>query len=406
MTLQEGENRKPDFSTLVRAYKDPHGLYDAAREGEGIYFDAAGRCWIITRYAAARKILDDSRFTSDLNFGSAGAPRGTRTSFAQAAIQKQIIFTDGERHRRVQRVILRETAHKMQEMLPSIRRTAYTLLEPAKRRGGFDLVKDFALPFSMEAISLVVGVPVGDSQQMDRLAQWSTTYANVTSGYLLVRMQEITELGDYFRGLVAARQDKPSDDLIGAFLRENVFDEEEDLVINCMMAFAAGRVTTQKLLGDGVPALLPAWKQWRDESRRNPSLARRLTEELLRIITPTRYLARCATEDVDLSRDFPGNPVIRKGEKVFLFLEAANRDPQGFTHPHCLVPERQPNPHIAFGFGSHRCPGAGIARLEIQAALEALLDSFAELLPDPSVPPTWDPNPNLGGFASFHCLCT
>ncbi|HEX2092954.1 MAG TPA: cytochrome P450, partial [Longimicrobiaceae bacterium] len=104
-------------------------------------------------------------------------------------------------------------------------------------------------------------------------------------------------------------------------------------------------------------------------------------------------------------RDFPGNHVIRKGEKVFLFLEAANRDLQGFAQPHCLVPERQPNPHIAFGFGTHRCPGANIARIEIQAALEALLDSFAELLPDPSVPPAWDPNPNLGGFASFHCLC-
>ncbi|HEV2146999.1 MAG TPA: cytochrome P450 [Longimicrobiaceae bacterium] len=390
----------------MRAYKDPHGLYDAAREGDGIYFDAAGKCWIVTDHAAARRILSDPRYTSDLSFGDDGARRGGPTSFLQAAIQKQIIFSDGDRHRRVQQVILRESAHKMQEMLPSIRSTACRLLEAAKRRGGFDLIRDFAMPFSLETISLVVGVPTGDPQQVERLAQWSTTYANVTSGFLLVRMQEITALGDYFRELVATRRDARSDDLIGAFLREGVFEDEEDLVINCMMAFAAGRVTTQKLLGDGVPALLPGWGRWREESRRNPGLARRLTDELLRIVTPTRYLARCAMEDVDLSGELPGDHVIRRGEKVFLFLEAANRDPASFAHPHCMAPERQPNPHIAFGFGPHRCPGASIARVEIQIALEALLETFEELVPDPSAPPTWDPNPNLGGFASYRCLCS
>ncbi|HLL45871.1 MAG TPA: cytochrome P450, partial [Longimicrobiaceae bacterium] len=143
----------------------------------------------------------------------------------------------------------------------------------------------------------------------------------------------------------------------------------------------------------------------REASRRNPGLVRRLTEEMLRLVTPTRYLARFATQDVDLSGDLPGSPVIRRGEKVILFLEACNRDPRTFPSPHQLTPERQPNPHVAFGFGPHRCPGAGIARLEIQAALEALLDTFAELRPDPSAPPTWDPNPNIGGFTSYRCLC-
>jgi cytochrome P450 len=393
------------LSALIGAYKDPHGLYDAARERGGVAFDAASSSWIVTDLAGARKILGDPRFGSDPALGGTGAARPGRATFLQAAIKKQIIFTDGERHKRVQQVILRETARKMQEMLPSMRRMAYGLLEPARSRGAIDLVREFAVPYSLETISLVVGVPLGEPQRREQLASWSTTYADVTSGYLMVRMEEIVLLGEFFRGLVADRKGTPSDDLIGAFIKEGIFDDEEDLVVNCMMAFAAGRVTTQKLLADGLAVLLPAWGEWREASRRNPGLVRRLTEEMLRLVTPTRYLARFATQDVDLSGDLPGSPVIRRGEKVILFLEACNRDPRTFPSPHQLTPERQPNPHVAFGFGPHRCPGAGIARLEIQAALEALLDTFAELRPDPSAPPTWDPNPNIGGFTSYRCLC-
>jgi cytochrome P450 len=171
------------------------------------------------------------------------------------------------------------------------------------------------------------------------------------------------------------------------------------------MAYSAGRVTTQKLLGSGVPLLLPAWGAWREKVRENPSAVRRLTDELLRVVTPTRYLVRYAVDEVRLGAEDGEGATIRRGEKVVLFLEAANRDPEAFPEPHCLVGDRQPNAHVAFGFGAHRCPGASVARMEIQVALQALFDMLEELRPDPETPPTWEPNPNLGGYASYHCLC-
>jgi pimeloyl-[acyl-carrier protein] synthase len=173
-----------------------------------------------------------------------------------------------------------------------------------------------------------------------------------------------------------------------------------------MAAFAAGRVTTQKLIGDGVPMLFPEWGTWREMVAANPGVSRRLTEELLRMVTPTRYLGRHATEDVDLSGEWGSGHLIRTGQRVVLFLEAANRDPARFPDPHQLEWERQPNPHLAFGHGAHRCPGASIARAEIQIALETLLATFETLGPNPSAPPVWDPNPNLGGYRSFPCLCS
>ena len=96
---------------------------------------------------------------------------------------------------------------------------------------------------------------------------------------------------------------------------------------------------------------------------------------------------------------------IRRGERVVLMLEAANRDGDVFPAPHSLEADRQPNPHVTFGFGPHVCPGASIARIEIAIALQALLDTLREIRPHPSQPPAWDPNPNIGGYASYRCVC-
>lgn len=389
---------------LAEAYTDPHGLYDTLRERERISFDPTSRCWLVTGHESTRKILSDTRFVSDAAVVAPQPRRTLRRSFITDAIQKQAIFTDGARQAAVRRAVLLELARRSDSLLGPLDAAARALAERARERGEMDLLGDFAVPYSMEAISMILGLPVGDPEDMARLERWSTTFANVTSGYVQVDMQEIGLLGEYFRAQVAARGGAPSDDLIGAFLRDGGLEDEDDVAIQCMMAFAAGRVTTQKLLGSGIPLLFPAWSEWRERLRANPASARRLTEELLRVVTPTRYVARYATVDVRFEGENDG-ATIRRGDKVIIFLEAANRDPQAFPDPHSLQADRQPNPHLAFGSGPHRCPGAAVARIEVQTALQALLETLAVLRPHPSLPPTWEPNPNLGGYASFRCLC-
>ena len=397
---------RPSMAALLGAYQAPHALYDQARARDGVAFDPAGNCWLVTGHQAVRSILEDRRFTSDPRVASGGRARPARRSFLQDAVEKQIIFSDGADHQGAQRVILQQSSRKMQELSGWIRELATGLLQPLPARGGFDLVGDFALPYALQTVCRVFGVPADDPGRLAELTSWSNTQADLTSGYLNVRIQEIAKLGDYFREMVAARRASPSDDLVSAFLQAETFADDEDLVINCMGAFAAGRVTTQKLIGDGVPMLFPEWSAWREMVAANPGTSRRLAEELLRMVTPTRYLGRHATEDVDLSGDWGPGHLIRAGQRIILFLEAANRDPARFPDPHELKAERQPNPHLAFGHGAHRCPGASIARAEIQIALETLLATFETLGPNPSAPPVWDPNPNLGGHQSYPCLCS
>ncbi|HEX6039838.1 cytochrome P450 [Longimicrobium sp.] len=391
---------------LTAAYADAHALYDALRARDRVTWDATGRCWLVTGHEATRRILADARFISDPTVVAPPARRPARRSFLSDAVQRQVIFTDGPRQEAVRRAVLVELARRQEALAGPLLEVARVLAERGRARGELDLLGDFAIPFSMEAISRIMGLPEVDEEEMARLERWSTTFANITSGYLQVDVTEVVQLGDYFRAQVAARGGTPSDDLIGAFLRDGGLDDEEDVVIQCMMAFAAGRVTTQKALGSGIPLLLPSWGEWRRQIAENPGSGRRLAEEILRVVTPTRYVARYAAEDLRLDgEDGREGPSIRRGDRVVLFLEAANHDPSVFADPHALEAARRPNPHLAFGSGSHRCPGASIARVEVQVAVQALLETLAQLRPHPHAAPAWEPNPNLGGYASYRCLC-
>lgn len=389
---------------LVEAYRDPHRLYDQARERNEFAYDPAARSWVVTGQDPVRKVLADGRFVSEMALAMPEMRRSPRRTFASDAIQKQIIFVDGAKQTRVQRAVLTELARRSDALTAPLQASAAALAERARDRGEFDLVGDFAIPFTLEAVSLVLGTPLGTPEETERLERWSTSYANITSGYLHAQMEDVVQLGEFIRSHVRARGGTPSDDLIGAFMRDGGLDDEDDLVIQCMGVFAAGRVTTQKLLSDGIPLLLPEWGAWRERVRTTPSAVRRLVEEMLRLVTPTRYVVRYATEDVHLG-DGDGAVHVKRGEKVVLILEAANRDAGAFASPHALVADRQPNPHVTFGFGPHRCPGASVARIEIAIALQALLDTLGELRPHPTEPPVWDPNPNIGGYASYRCLC-
>lgn len=394
------------FSALVRAHKDPHALYAALRQHDSIFYDDISECWLVTGHAPLCEIAADSRFVSDVKFESAAALPEGEASFLRAAVEKGIIFSEGEAHRKVQNVILRVLTRIGKEAPAYIDSTVRRLLDRVKDQPRFDLVSDLAAPLSLLIIAQVLGVPIEDEAQLQQAAAWSDAHGDVVSGYLRVDLQDIGRLGEFFRRLVEAKRGlaeaDPARDLLSAFLQErDAFESEEELLINGMMIFGAGRVTTRKVLGNGLPLLLPRWEQFRREMAEDPSFARRATEELLRMVTPTRYLLRVAREDVDLSARFPGDHLIYEGEKVLLFLEAANRDPAVFDSPNVFDPGRTPNRHLSFGFGPHYCPGAKVARLEIQIAIELMLELFPSLCAEGRAAPTWNPNPNLGGYQSF-----
>ncbi|HKD74924.1 MAG TPA: cytochrome P450 [Ktedonobacterales bacterium] len=389
-----------DFSltALRRHYIHPHALYDAIRSHDSIYFDAASCCWLVTGHDPVVAILGDARFSSRL---------GASASMFPPSISKQMLFMDGEEHQRAQQVMLRPLAQMVKQMPDAIKGWATASLDAASRKGEIDIVRDFASPLSLLTIAQVLGIPTGDTAMLHELERWSDTFGDVTSGYFRGNMQDVRQLEEYFRQLIATKRRAPSEDLLSAFIQAGDIFTEEDLIANCMMVFAAGRITTKKLLGDGVPALAQHWSHTQADFQENPrALSTSLREELLRLITPTRYLIREAVEDVEMSSPAVGNHQIHQGEKMLLFLEAADYDPAVFAQPMDLDAHRRPNKHIAFGYGNHQCPGATLARVEIQIALETLLASVADLRLKPDQEPQWNPNPNLGGATSWPLALT
>lgn len=400
--MQQG-NKRFSLSALRRNYTDPHGTYDALREHDSIYFDKMSECWLVTGYAPVTQILGDRRFSSHLQTPSSPS---AAASFLPTAISKQMVFMDGKAHQQAQEVILRPLAQLVKQMPTDIHACVASLLTMAQESKELDIVQEFAEPFSLQTIARILGIPASDPDELLQLEHWSDTFGNLTSGYLRGDRQDIDRLVEYFHTLIRKERETPSvpKNLLSALVEaHNVFPEDDDLISNSIMVFGAGQTTVKKLLGNGIPLLLPDWQKWRELFQHNALLPKQLAEELLRMVTPTRYLIRQASEDIDLSPAFPGKHHIRCGEKVLLFLEASNYDPAQFVEPASFHPQRRPNRHIAFGFGPHQCPGATLARMEIQIALEQLL-AIPQLAPKPTSPPLWNTNPNLGGYTSFHTI--
>ena len=139
-----------------------------------------------------------------------------------------------------------------------------------------------------------------------------------------------------------------------------------------VLLLIAGNETTTNLIGNAVLALLnhPEALQ---AVRQDPSLVPVLVEEALRFDSPVQLMLRHATEDVELS-----GGKVRQGELVAMLLGSANRDEQQFPEPERFDLHRVERAHLAFGFGTHFCLGAHLARLEATAALDVLLNRFQD----------------------------
>ena len=144
----------------------------------------------------------------------------------------------------------------------------------------------------------------------------------------------------------------------------------------CVLLLFAGHETTTHLIGNGMLALLqqPAALAELHARRGDPAFVERAVEELLRYDGPSIAQGRVAAQEFEL-----GGRRIRRQDRVFLMQGAANRDPRHFEAPDVLMLDRDPNAHVAFGFGIHFCVGAPLARLEGNLAFPRLLGRFPRL---------------------------
>jgi cytochrome P450 len=369
---------------------DPYPALGRLREEDPVHWSEILGGWVLTRYADVRASLADSRLSAD-RITPFLARQGPTASEAVQTLLHQVglwvVFTDPPVHTRLRSVLGRVfTARAIEMRRPRIGAIVDSLLGRAAAAGEMDLIGDFAYPLPVTVIGDLLGVPPGDHEQLkvwsDQLASFIGSSLRTPDKYERAA-RGVVEMHGYFERMIARRRAIPADDLVTALLtaeeRGDMLGEAE-LIASCVLLLFAGHETTTNLIGNGALALLrhPAEaRAWCE----NPGLSASAVEELLRFDGPTPVMVRVAREDLHID-----GRAIRRGDRLFLMINAANRDPRQFAEPDRLDLRRADNRHLAFGHGIHFCLGAPLARLEGQIALPALLARFPALASCTDVP--------------------
>jgi cytochrome P450 len=252
-------------------------------------------------------------------------------------------------------------------------------------RGRADLYTELCVKLPVHVIALALGLPTDD------LPWFHANAVRLTAGGTspAEAQQAVAAIEDVLRPLIAARRHEPGTDLISLIATRTVADDggaheldDEEILTFCKLLLPAGANTTYRALGL-LLVMLFRHPDVLDAVRRDRSLVERVVEELLRVEHTTSVIGRVCRRDTDVD-----GVEVREGDVVLLSLAAANHDPSRWTDPDRFDPSRKPVANIAFGWGRHRCLGVHLARMELAAALERLLDRLPGLRADPTVAPS------------------
>ncbi|MEU7430177.1 cytochrome P450 [Streptomyces sioyaensis] len=327
--------------------------------------------WLVTRYAEARFVLGDQRFSRALG-AVHDEPRQS-----EGRRDSGILGMDPPDHTRLRTLVAKAfTVRQVEKLRPQVRQLTQELLDELEAAGPpADLVDRYALPIPVAVICRMLGVPAEDRP---RFRVWSDAALSTSSLTAAEFDANLEELRAYMGQLIAEHRQAPQDDLMTALIdARDVGDRlsELELVDLCVGILVAGHETTATQIPNFVLALLDHPGQLA-LLREQPQLIGNAVEELLRFVPLGSGAGqpRYATEDVEV-----GGTLVRAGTPVLIAMGAANRDALRFEAPGTLDISRPANQHLGFGHGVHHCLGAPLARLELQEALGALLARFPGL---------------------------
>jgi len=295
----------------------------------------------------------------------------------QAAIGiRTLIHMDEPQHRVVRAIAADWFSPKAMRALDlRITELAKRFVDRMRDAGGeCDFVQEVAVNYPLYVIMSLLGVPESDFPRMLKLTQELLGSDDDEYRREVSQDEQVGALLDmfsYFNGLTTARREQPTEDLASTIANARVDGEplaDIDTVSYYAIIATAGHDTTSGTISGGMRALAENPDQL-DRLRADLSLMPRATEEMIRWVTPVKAFMRTATADTTV-RGVP----IAEGDSLLLSYISANRDEEIFEDPFRFDIAREPNKHVAFGFGVHFCLGAALARLEVNRF-------FAELVP-------------------------
>jgi len=400
-TFSAGIAARFDLTTLPPDFfANPYPYYRALREHTPVKRMPDGS-WFLTRYDDILPVYRDPKvYSSDKKkeFGPKFGPSPLLEHHTTS-----LVFNDPPLHTRVRRAILGALSQRhIAAMEPGLAALVDGLLDAMARKGDVDLIEDFAASIPIEIIGNLLGVPHAERAP---LRGWSLailgalepvlTPERAASGNAAVR-----EMLAYLTTLVnerRARPRNPDTDVLTRLIQGETGDPtdgerltESELLHQCIFLLNAGHETTTNLIGNALHALT----EWPGEKARlianigDPNTVKPAVEEFLRFESSNQLGNRITTQETVV-----GSVTLPPDSRITMCIGAANRDPAQFPEPDRLDITREPNKHIAFGFGIHTCAGMNLARLEARVALAKFLARFPDY--------TLAGEPTRGGRARF-----
>jgi len=380
---------------------NPYPLYERLRSEAPVYWDPYLHAWVVTRYADVITVLhrfSANRTPTPEQFAVMGL---SELGPLAKVMVKQMLFMDAPDHTRLRGLAATAfTPARVEGLRPHIREILNNLLEPLLRAGEMDVIADLAAPLPAIVTAEMMGLPIADANQ---LKDWSADFAEVLGNFqhnpdrAARTLKCVEDMTAYFRDAVRQIRIEPREGLINALLIAEVDGDrltEEEIIANCIVTMVGGQETTTNLIGNGVLTLLRHPDQL-ERLRNDLTLIPSAVEELLRYESPSQHTARICREDTEL-----GGKLIRKGQAVLAVMAAGNRDPERFPDPDRLDLGRADNRHLAFGWASHFCFGAPLARIEGQLVFEALVRRTTNMSVAQG-PIVWRDNLGLRGLTSL-----
>ena len=384
----------PDF------IKNPYPTFEEFRNITPIFWDEGNNLLFVTRHKDVRNIQTSKMFGTTHNHienfesdvesskvpltyvGYKRSEKYESYDYFWKSEQFSLLNLEGELHKELRGLVAKAFLPRaVQKLVPFMEEKSIELLTK-KNSTDFDLLKDYAQPYSISIIGELLGVPASDHA---KFLDWSHKIVKMYD----FRVNDIDaenaenaarDFFDYAQDLLDRRRVDPKDDMITRLSQVSENDvrlSDHQIICTIILLLNAGHEATVNTLGNGFYGLLSSQKTSEQISEESSSM-NDIVEELIRWDSPLQFFQRYVLEDTEID-DYK----IPKGSKVAILLGSANRDPEVFDNPSELNFNRENKDHSSWGGGIHFCIGAHLARLELEVSFKHLIKQNLSLKAEP-----------------------
>ena len=341
--------------------------------------------WSVTKHADIIEIeKQNDRFLNDprLTIQSIETEKSIERFTGGKRLLRSLVDMDNPDHRKframTQAYFMGPNIRKLEDRFAALAKKTIDKLTQNGLEGEIDFVNDIAVWYPLRGIMQILGVPEEDEKLMLTLTQelFGATDPDMARENSSNNMNAITDFYNYFNAVTADRRANPTDDVATVIANAELDGEpigELEAVSYYVIVATAGHDTTSSSTAGGLLALIENPDQLQ-KLKSDLSLLPAAIDEMIRWVTPVKHFFRTATEDYELR-----GQKIKAGENLCMWYPSGNRDEEVFDEPFAFNIERNPNPHLAFGYGAHHCLGHLFAKMEMRALFTELLGRLEEI---------------------------